>query len=78
MKITVRAYAHLRHFLPDKKEFIDLDIEKGITINNVLNMFLIPKSEILTVIMNETNISDYNTIIPEYGRIDILPIVAGG
>jgi len=78
MKITVRAYAHLRHFLPDKKEFVDLDIEKEITIKSILDMLTIPMAEILTVVINGNNISDYNTIISSDTKIDILPIVAGG
>ncbi len=77
MKIKIKALANLRHYLPDNKEEIEIDIEDGVCISEVLKILKIPHPEILKTVIDNNIVSEEH-IPKDNDVIEIFPIMAGG
>lgn len=77
MRLHVKAYASLRHYLPDRCEDLDLDLEGPLPVAALLDLLHIPDCEVMVVKVGERIVKKDH--VPGDGdRVEILPILSGG
>lgn len=76
IKITVKLFANLRKYGPDKSY---IQIPEGSTINTVLNKIALPKEEKNLILMvNGLPKYDRNLVLNHHDTLAIFPPLAGG
>ncbi|MFQ5866940.1 MAG: MoaD/ThiS family protein [bacterium] len=75
MKVNVRLFASIRKF--SNKENLEINIEEGSSVKDLLSKIGIPQNEPLLVIVNEhTGVKE--TPLQEGDTLCLFPIIAGG
>lgn len=74
MKITVKLFATLRE---GRQKIIDLDVEAGTTIEEIIDKMGIEKTEIAILLINGRD-GQFDKILNESDLIAIFPPVGGG
>lgn len=79
MKVEVRAFSGLEKFLPDMRfgEPVEVEIEKGYTLKDLLTKLKIPLDEVFAVLVNGRH-RDWDYTLQEGDRVSMFPPVGGG
>jgi len=75
MKVNVRLFASIRKF--SEKDNLNIDIEEGSSVKDLLFKVGIPQDEPLLVIINE-HTRGKESLLQEGDAICLFPVIAGG
>ena len=75
MKVNVKLFATVRKF--SDKENLEINIEEGSSVKDVLSKIGIPEDEPLLVILNEYT-QGKETLLQDGDTLCLFPIIAGG
>lgn len=84
MKITLKMYAHLGDLLPPdaRKNQADIEVDEGVTLNEIIDRFQVPRPMAHLVLLNGVFICDTDRDQRDQIKADdvlaIWPPVAGG
>ena len=82
MKITVKFFSSLMEYLPTGSDdnFVELNVGDGFAVNDVLEKFNVPKSEIQTVMKNGAFLPEEERGNPlqDGDTITLWPSIQGG
>ncbi|HHY38284.1 MAG TPA: hypothetical protein GX507_05090 [Clostridia bacterium] len=77
MKVKVKAYGGLAHYLPDRKEEIEVEIGDGMALGDLVKGLGIPEEEIWLVSVDNA-LKPKETILKGGEEVLIFAPVAGG
>ena len=79
MKIEINLYATLSRYMPAhlKKSGRILDVEEGITLNQLMEQLNIPAKQVKLVFLDGVR-ADGESVLKEGSRVGVFPPVGGG
>lgn len=79
MKVYVKVYATLRRYVPgyDPSRGLELELEEGSTVGDVVQRLNLPSGEVKTVFVNAT-LRDFSYPVKEGDLMGIFSPIAGG
>ena len=77
MKLRVKALANLRHYLPEKQEYIEVEVADGQSVSEIIDLLKIPGPEVMMVIKNKQKIP-LDHVPGDNDLIELYPVLAGG
>jgi len=77
MRVLVEAYGVLQRFLPDEQRRVELDVEDGITVRELLRKLGVDVNEPWNASLNGTLANPSDTV-PEGSLLLVFPPIAGG
>jgi len=82
MQVTLKLFSTLMHYLPDQavKNQILLNVEESTTVNDLIERYNVPRSEVHLVLVNGIYLSeaDRDRPLSDNDTLAIWPPVAGG
>ena len=77
MIYRIKAYANLRHYLPEKNEEFELKVSRELSVGDIINQLNIPPCEICLIKINEKIVEE--DFVPDFKHdIEIFPVLSGG
>ncbi|MBI4863637.1 MAG: MoaD/ThiS family protein [Candidatus Riflebacteria bacterium] len=77
MKVKIKAYASLRHYLKDKEEDAELIVAAPVPVGEILRLLAIPECEVMAIKIGAATV-DRSHLPADGDLIELFPVLAGG
>ncbi len=77
MRVSVRLYSVFQRLCPAFATFKEMELQEASNIRDILKKVGIPQETALVVLVNHSSV-DFNQVLSEGDKVEIMPLASGG